>query len=203
MHLYPSEYPLEGDFKFMPIVGEQQMLITSAYNMTRVGVTQDIINLFSTYNRTVWIGILSVFVTLIALLTIGRCLLENKKNILESMWIISMFALDKDYLIEINNFLIIFSTFLSFFCFFMTQCLLNGMSTDMVVIPDPMVVQSFQDIIDLDHVSPAFLIEAPDYEQFKKAAIGTIEWKVWQKGLKLENREKKAIPSEFRFRQTF
>ena len=198
MNLYWSNYPLNGNFKSMPIVNEQQLIIASAYNMSRMGLTQDIIHMFATYSQGIWLSIFGVFVTMVTLLAAGRWILENKKNPIDSIWIISMFALDEDYLVQVNNFVAIFTIFLSFFCFFIAQCLLNGMSTDMVVIPDPVAVRSFQDLIRLKHVSPAFFKQSAIYSEFKNSTEGTVEWKVWQKGLKLERLRKKPFLLDFK-----
>ena len=162
-----------------------------------MGVTQDIIHMFSSYNLWIWIGIFCAFSVLIAILSIGRWILEGKKNPLESIWMISMFALDEGNFLVSNRFLLIFSAFLSFYCFFLTQCLLSGISTEMIVIPDPIVVKSYRDLIEMENVSPTFMKGWPDYEDFMFAEEGSPERQVWQKGLKLEKKRNQSFLLDF------
>ena len=138
-----SKFPLKGNFKYSSILGDEKLLMASQYNISRVEVTRDIIFMFTTYSFSMWIAISSTMIILMIVLSTGRYLLEEKRGIGEPIWIVMMFMLDRAYLDERNNFLLSLSIFMSCFSFFLTQYMLNGMSTDMIVIKDPIVVKSF------------------------------------------------------------
>ena len=180
-----APYPLNGDFKYGPLWFDEKLLIWGMYNISQQQQNQDIIYLFCTYTYSMWIAVFVILSVVTLLLMVGRFLLEEKKDTMEPIWIVSMFMLDQDYLDEVNNFLFVLSTFLSWFCFFNTQYLLNNMSTDMVVIKDPIVVRTYQDILDMDHVMPIMLKGWPDYHEFEYGHLDTIQRKVWEKGIRM------------------
>ena len=186
MYLYWAKYPLKGDFLYSPILNEENLMILSTYNVSKMSSTKDIIFMFTEYSGVMWLQIFSVLLAIAIIMSIANWFSQKRFKFLDFVWTVLMFALDVDYLKEINNFLMVLSIFLSFFCFFTTQYLLNSISTDMIVIPDPIVIQSYQDIIDHDQVSPGFVKGWQDYEDFKFAEEGTIGKKVWLKGLKME-----------------
>ena len=146
---------------------------------------KDLMNMFDGYPILLWESIIAALILLAIILAIGRWLLEKKKDLMESIWIVSMFTLDQDYLVESNLFLSVLSTFISFFCYFLTQYLLNSMGTDLVVIKDPIVLQSYQDVIDRN-ATPLFLKGWPDYKDFENSPETTIERKLWLHAKKME-----------------
>ena len=175
--------PLKTAFRYSPPVFEEKFYILSAYNMTNMAESKDILYLFDSFSTNLWIAVGVMLLILLSVLVVGRKLLQNINGVYEPIWIISMFSLGQDYLKEINQFLYVFSTTLVFFWFFIIQYLLNTMSTDLVVIQDPNVIQSYQEIISTEYAVPVFMRGFQDHEDFKNGRIGSLERQVWEKGL--------------------
>lgn len=101
------------------------------------------------------------------------------------MWIMMMYMLDQDFLDEVNNFLYILSTTLSFFIYFMTQWLEGNMSTDLIVRPDPFTVAGFQELLDAPDVHIMSMKNYPDFEEFEFYEEDTLERKLWDKAVRV------------------
>lgn len=155
----------------------------SVYNITTESRSKDILQLFATFDWKMWSGVIASLAIMTALLICGRRLLQNLRGILQPIWIVCMFMLDQDYLHEVNAFLYIISTTLSFFCFFIIQYLLGSMSTDLVVYDDIPTVQSYDDLMRREDVTAIFFKHFPGYERFRDASEGTFQHKIWQRFL--------------------
>ena len=180
IYLYWSKYPQPLPFKYGPIVMEDQLWMISAYRMTNETVDKDLLEMFDGYPLGLWAAIVGSLFLFVGAMIIGRWFMEKKKGFFEPLWIVSMFTLDQDHLKESNNFLILVSFSMSFFCFFMTQYLLCGMGTELVVMKDPLVLKSYQDVIDKPDATPLFLKGWPDYKEFKLAPKNSLRSKLWQ-----------------------
>ena len=179
MYFYWAKYPQPVNFYYSPIIMEDQYWMISMYKISEDGVSKDLLQMFDSYPDLLWVSIIGSLVLFTVILGIGRNLLEKKKQILEPIWIVSMFTLDQDYLDESNSFLFVFSTFLSFACFFITQYLLNNMGTDLVVVQDPQVLGSYEDVINRPDATPLFLQNWPDSKEFENAPRDSPERKLW------------------------
>ena len=173
---------------------EDQFWMISMYRMTHQKVSKDLLEMFDEYPALLWVSIIGSLVLFIIALAIGRYFLEKKRQVFEPIWIISMFTLDQDYLDESNNFLFVLSTCLSFSCFFITQYLLNNMGTDLVVIQDPQVLGSYEDVIKRPGTIPLFLKGWPDSEEFKNSALDSMERKLWDHAEKVSKNGTKGDP---------
>lgn len=193
-----TEFPLKSsDFKYSPVIGEESIHFTSAYNMTNMTETRDLMHMFAAYDWVMWFCVLTTMFIVINLLMLGRHLLQKKKGIAEPTWIVTMFMLDQDYLHEVNAFLYVLSISLTFFSYFNTQYMLNNMSTDMIVILDPEVIQSYDDIISRENYTATWLKHYSDHEEFKNAPVGSIEHDVWQKALYVRKRTGRNFMLDF------
>ena len=192
MYFYWTKYPQPVDFSYSPIIMEDEFWMVSMYRMTDTGVPKDLLEMFEEYPALLWVSIIGSLVLFTVTLGIGRYLLEKKKQIFEPIWIVSKFTLDQDYLDESNNFLIVFSTFLSFACFFITHYLLSNMRTDLVVVPDPQVLGSYEDVINRPDATPLFLQNWSDSKEFENAPQGSPERKLWDHAEKVSAAENRT-----------
>jgi len=61
------------------------------------------------------------------------------------------------------------------------------MATDMVVVPKPFILESYQDIIDAKQAVPYFFKEVTEYQFFKNSRKGSTEKRLWEEALKRTN----------------
>ena len=185
MYFYWAKYPQPLYFSYSPIIMEDEFYMISMYRKNNQTKFKDLIEMFN-YPIGLWAAIIVSLLLFICTLVVGRWFLEKKKGIVEPIWIVSMFTLDQDYLNESNSFLYLLSTCLSFACFFITTYLLNNMRTDLVVIQDPIVLGSYQDVIDKPDAMPLFLNGWPDYEEFKYAPRNSVPSNLWKHAEKVQ-----------------
>lgn len=124
------------------------MKICSFYNITREndGYFKDILFMFDTIPLNLWLGLILTFLTLSTVLKIGHQLLdpEKKSNVL---WITSSAFLDQDNFPTNRKYIIVLSLFMSVGLFCAMAYLTNSVSTDLVVVPQPVAIANYDDII--------------------------------------------------------
>ena len=84
----------------------------------------------------------------------------------------------------------LFSSLLSFHIF---NYFTLSMKTDIVVIPEPKVVRSYDDLLAMPHIKIMFPRLIDNIERFESAALGTKERMLWQKSLKEVNYDKSQL----------
>ena len=97
-------------------------------------------------------------------------------------WVMICVFLDQDQYPKVSRkAFTIMSLGATLFFFVSVDCfILNTMSTDLVVIEEPMTIQSYQDIIDRKDVKVVFLPGMNEEVFFKHAQSGTYEAAIWK-----------------------
>lgn len=108
----------------------------------------------------------------------------KKRDSLEASWLVLCAFLGEDNFPSDNIFYRIVSASLCTFLFFFTTFILNCMSTDMVIVKNPIVISSYQDMLDrkIGIVWPSFL---PETQKFLEAEENTIQAKLWKQRIEL------------------
>ena len=173
------EYPLETeDFLYTTLGRGDIISMVSGYNKTTESMDRDLIELLATFSPIQWLYVWAVLTVFSVILFLARKHVYGHKRP-ESIWIVSMFYLDQDYLDEVTFFLKILSIAMSFFSFFTMQYMQNSANTDLVTKKDPIAVKSFQDILERPNVKVFWFTGS--LKQFKFAPEGSIERKLWDR----------------------
>lgn len=108
----------------------------------------------------------------------------KKRENLEASWLVLRAFFREDNFPSDKIFYRIVSASLCTFLFFFTTFILNCMSTDMVIVKDPIVISNYQDILDrkIEIVWPSFL---PETQKFLEAEENTIQAKLWKQRVEL------------------
>ena len=150
-------YPLEtDDFKYTSMLPSEVVSMISGYNKTTESIDRDLVELLATFSSLQWLCVGVVLMIFSLVLYCGRKHVYNVKRP-ESIWIVSMFFLDQDYLKEVTFFLKILSILMSFFSFFILQFMQSSANTDLVKMKEPIAVKSFKDILSRDDVQVFWL----------------------------------------------
>lgn len=125
------------------------MTILSIYNKTdeNSGRTTDILYMFNTIPIVLWICLLCSYLTFIAVLRLGHRLIDRRSRS-DATWITTCAFLDQDNFPINRKYLLILSLFMSTGIFFAVSFLTNSVSTDLVVMETPIVIQSYDDILE-------------------------------------------------------
>ena len=172
-------YPLETDyFKYTSMLPSEVVSMISGYNKTTESIDRDLVELLATFSPLQWLSVGVVLMIFSLVLYCGRKHVYKVKRP-ESIWIVSMFFLDQDYLKEVTFFLKILSIVMSLFSFIMLQLLQCSASTDLVKMKEPIAVKSFKDILSRDDVQVFWLRGMNSIKPFKFAPDGSIEKRIW------------------------
>lgn len=177
------KYPVEDiKFKYAAPVKQDQFMMVSAYNISDEPKDMDIMMMFGGFDWKMWMAVMAGLTLFLGTLIAGRWFIEKKRGILICMWIIFTFMMDKDVdAHDVHQFFQITSTTLSLFCFFITEWLLGNVSTDLVVIDDPPVLESYGDVIARDDVITSWYRDTDwEYQAFEDSAEGSIDWEMMQ-----------------------
>lgn len=136
------------DFEYMRPGAEDIMHIFSCYNKTSAdeGRIKDILFLFDTVPIGLWICLFCSFLTFIAVFRFGYRLIDRKSKS-DATWITTSAFLDQDNFPTNRRYMMIISLFMSVGLFFAMNYLTNSVGTDLVVIPSPTVVRTYDDIL--------------------------------------------------------
>ena len=171
------EYPLETEDFLYTTLGRGDILsMLSGYNKTTESMDRDLIELLATFSPIQWLYVWAVLTVFSVILFLARKHVYGHKRA-ESIWIVSMFYLDQDYLDEVTFFLKILSIAMSFFSFFTMQYMQNSANTDLVTKKDPIAIKSFEDILERPDVKVFWITGY--LKPFKFAPKGSIERKIW------------------------
>ena len=86
-----------------------------------------------------------------------------------------------DFEMRIQRYL---NSLLVILCFIVVNYFCNLMATDMVVVPKPIILNSYQDIIASEQSIPYFFKEVTEYQFFKNSKLGSDERTLWEEALK-------------------
>lgn len=124
------------------------MKICSFYNITREngGYVKDILFMFDTIPLNLWLGLILTFLTFVTTLKIGHQLLDPEKRS-NVFWITSCAFLDQDNFPTNRKYITVLSLFMSVGLFCAMAYVTNNISTDLVVVPEPVAIKNYDDII--------------------------------------------------------
>lgn len=136
--------------------------------------TRDILFMFETVPTNLWIGLLISFITFILILRTGNRLLRDRDQNLKSnpIWTTtSAFLSQNDFPIS-HHHVNLLSFIMSIGVFFAVAYLTNSVSTDLVVLEDPVTIETYDDILDR---GISILVPKVHFEStfFKNARQGT------------------------------
>ena len=173
MLVNPIYYPINdpnGDFIYS-IVTEDTITIASFYNMSSESHEGNIFSMFQSVPFELWIGYGTSFFVFVTVCYVGSWLLKQR---LSALWNITCAFLDQDNFPTTSLFIAILSTVIMLCSFFMESYATNSMSTDLVTIDKPVIVNSYQDIIDRE-ILIGLVEQMPEYAAFKDAPDGSME----------------------------
>ena len=192
MCLVPSQINESPDIEYSLPVFEEFMETPCAYNYTEQMEETDVIDAYLTLPWSYYVSVFTTFIIFIMiwkLCTVVLCKVSDliKSEIanarLPSSWIMTCAILDQDQYPKISSitFTILSFCFTLFFYITIDCFILNTMSTDLVVIKEPTVARSYEDISARDDLILIFHDAMDEKNFFRNAEEGTIEAKLWKK----------------------
>lgn len=169
-------FPLRGDdneiIEQSAIFQEDTMTILSAYNVTQHQESVDMLYRYHSVPKFVWIFLVLSFFVVSAVIK-----LRDIKRMSRSTWLIARAFLNQSSFVSLNTPVNILSITTLISLFFTICYTTTSVGTDLVVIDQPSVLQSYQDIVD-NKAIVAFSYLLPEYDEFKKFPENSIEHKL-------------------------
>ena len=182
----PIEYPVLDYDKVDPVqvVDEGPLSIISTYNVSAnySTVYADILeSSFSSFDTSVWTIVVSVFLVFVGLLMIRKSLDPDKKDDLSPTFetfshMLSQESSDFD---DESGKTISFTMTFSFFLIMLYY--LGSMSTDLVVVNKPHVINNYMDVINEKEMTVGFIALMYDKTEFETAEEGSIQETFWRR----------------------
>ena len=193
--IVPVDYPTIDYDKVDPyqILMESPLKIMSGYRSetkAKVSFNDFILTSIQSFDRQTWFAVLAMVLAFAGLWMTKRALFPNnedvsmRRTIFETLWDTFLLFISQQstvYSRFVDRFLSILMT-LSFF--FLTKVYFGLMSTDLVSVTKPSVINSYQDIMNRPNVTPVFLAVLSDVQEFENAYEdddGSIQAKFWAK----------------------
>jgi hypothetical protein len=192
------------------VEGFERVGISSAYinsNMTRDSKQTHVLDMVYAFSNNLWLLLLFLFLLMLLLLTSSKSLLSgrqmrtvrlaitraggrqhkpvsHKKAFIRSLTVVVACILKQHSstcgsVKKSFNLLYLCTSFLGWMC---GLFLASKISTEMVVVKPPVVIENYQDILD-SGVRPTWSATLTDKDEFENAAEGTMEWKVWHRAI--------------------
>ena len=191
IHDYPTiDYDKVDPYQ---IITEEPLKIVSAYHSKTeadVSFNDFILTSIKSFDSQTWFAVLSMVLAFFGLWMMKRTLfLDNeyvslRKRIADTLWDTLLFFISQestDYYKFMDRLLSILMT-LSFFL--LTNIYFGLMSTDLVTVTKPTVINSYQDIMNRPNITPIFHAMMNDYKEFEDAYEDnedSIQAKFWAK----------------------
>ena len=204
--LTPIEmYGIESDsVVYTNPVYDEYLSMVCAYNFTERMAESDLMDAYTQFPASYY---LSIFLTLIVFIfawktcarlgsklsrTVRR---QLRKSRLPSYWIMICALLDQDQYPNVSriSFSILSFCFSLFFLIAINCFMLNTMSTNLVVIEEPAVVRTYEDAINRKDLRMLFYNGMDEVKFFKNAREGSVESKIWDKRLIVEDMSMELI----------
>ena len=175
------------------VVIETSVKIMSAYHSkteAHYSFNDFILTSIKSFDRQTWFAVLAMVAAFFGLWMTKRALFPDnnhvslRRRIASALWDTLLLFLSQestDYYTFLDRLLSILMT-LSFF--FLTTIYFGRMSTDLVSVTKPTVINSYQDIMNRPNITPVFLAIMPDYQEFEDAYEDdedSIQAKFWTK----------------------
>lgn len=174
-------FPLQGDdnetIEQSATFQEDTMTILSAYNVTQDQESVDMLYRYRSIPRFIWIFLLLSFFAVSTVAKLCDIKLRDIKRISRSTWLIVRAFLNQSSFASLNISVNILSITTLISLFFTICYMTTSVGTDLVVIDQPSVLQSYQDIVD-NKAIVSFSYLLPEYDKFKKFPKNSIERKL-------------------------
>ena len=191
LHNYPTiDYDKVDPYQ---VLEEVSVKILSDYHSKAeadVSFNDFILTSIKSFDSQTWFAVLTMVLAFFGLWTTKRALFPDdedvplKRTIAETLWDTLLLFISQestDYHQFMDRLLSILMT-LSFFC--LTNIYFGLMSTDLVSVTKPAVINSYQDIMNRPNITPAFLAMITDHKEFEDAYFDdddSIQAKFWAK----------------------
>ena len=193
--LVPREFPTIDYDKVDPyqVLMEYSIKIMSAYHSKTeadYSFNDFILTSMKSFDRQTWFAVLVMACAFFGLWMTKITLFPDnnhvslRKRIAEALWETLLLFISQessDYYTFLDRLLSVLMT-LSFF--FLTTVYFGLMSTDLVSVKKPSVINSYQDIMNRPNITPVFVEMIPDTKEFEDAYAdddGSIQAKFWEK----------------------
>ena len=189
---YPLMDPNQEYFNYSFVNIEDVMMIASAYKFSQKFDSKDVIDALTGFPPPFFWTLFATFTALFLFFKIGLWTSNRIKsdchrgNSWERRsekrcpgWLITRAFLMDDNFNGHDLFQKSIATTTCLFVFLFSSYMLSGMSTDMVVVKDPVTIGSYQDILDRDNVQIIWPTFIPDFQTFRDAPSDSIESKLW------------------------
>lgn len=160
---------------------EDTMTILSFYNKSNIEDRQikDILFMFNTIPISLWLLLLLSYFAFICVFDYGKRIVDRKSK-LDAMWTTTCSFLHQKEFPSNRRYLVVLSLFTCIGIFFALSYITNNVSTDLVVLKEPIVIKNYDDIIERD-VTVITSRKAPETESLINAPPGSKLWKMFQK----------------------
>ena len=173
------------------------LVIACGYNYTGEPVPIDLLDAYLTFHWSYYFSVLFTICYLVAAWSLcaffarkvsRKVRQEIRKARIDSCWIVFSAIIDQD------NFPVISSVCSSIIFFILIYYfMLNMISTDLIVIDEPKVIKSYNDIARRNDLGIVFLPGTNEEDFFKDAKYGTYEYEIWRKRQQLESVSPESI----------
>ena len=189
-----TNYPTIDYDKVFPhqIMMEYSLKIMSGYHSeakANVSFNDFILTSVKSFDSQTWFSVMVLFFAFFGLWMTKRALFQNnegdlRKTVAETLWDTLLLFISQestDYYNFLDRLLSILMT-LSFFL--LTTIYFGLMSTDLVSVTKPTVINSYQDIMNQPNITPVFVAMMPDTQEFEDAYVDnddSIQARFWAK----------------------
>ena len=182
--LMPVEYPIKDYSKVDPIqiVYEGPLNILSAYKVDdkeSIEYADLLVDSLKSFDMTIWSVIIFTFLAFVGLLVLWKSLKRTKGYSCVFETFCHMIGQESMNFEDRSGRLISFTMTVGFF--FILAFFLNLMSTELVVVNKPHVMNNYRDIIDAEDMTVAFSALTYDAIEFVDAQKGTIQEEFWKR----------------------
>lgn len=179
--MYPMADPSGEIFSYTPVLMEDTMTIFSIYNTTTETHVGDIFSMFSSVSTLLWIGFILTFFALALVSSIGGRLVKKSHS---GFWMSLCTLLEQDthqdYFPTGARYFAVLSSSVMVGLFFIIQYRGGCVSTDLVTIDKPIVIKTYDDIIER-RVIAGFSQKTPEWGKFAAAPRGSKERKIFER----------------------
>jgi hypothetical protein len=186
-----TDYPILDFEEINPyqVFFEEPFVILQGYNISTIPYNSDILSSsIKSTDLEIWVLLFNMIFAIIILFISNYTVMDvvlEKRTLKQTMIFdicFESFCLfiseeTKDYKKSATRFYSLLLTFGSF-VYLLYFC--NFMATDMMVLDQPNVILSFQEILDRPHVKPTFIYELSEYRFFSAAGEGSVENQLYQ-----------------------
>ena len=182
--LTPVEYPIKDYNKVNPVqvIYEGPLSILSVYKVDDkepIEYADLLVNSLKSFDMAIWSVFIFTFFVFAGLLVPWKLLKRTKGYSCPFETFCHMIGQESTNFEDRSGRLISFTMTVG--CFFILEFYSNLMSTDLVVVNKPHVMNNYRDIIDAEDMTVAFFALTYDAIEFEETEKGTIQEEFWKK----------------------